>query len=190
MRVKIDKIRAGGVRVDTPLPRGDLETVLLDAATDFHATGEVAVRVDLSDAGDRILARGHLETPLTGTCRRCLCEVDLTAPTDFVLGLRRADPARKAHDDADLDADPGHGPPAGSFTFEEADEDVYEGDEIDLDPLLREQILLSLPDYVLCDPACRGLCPVCGADLNAGDCGCERRVPDPRLAALKDVKIS
>ena len=51
-------------------------------------------------------------------------------------------------------------------------------------------MLLALPDYVLCDPACKGLCPVCGADLNDGECGCERTVPDPRLAALKDLKLS
>jgi uncharacterized protein len=190
MRVKIDKIREGGFRFEAPMPREALETVLADAATDFHAVGEVAVRVDLSDAGDRIVAQGHLETPLTGTCKRCLREVALTAPADFVLGLRQAGGARPHADDPDLEEDPGQGPPAGSFTLEEADEDTYTGDEIDLAPFVREQILLSLPDYVLCDPACKGLCSVCGADLNGGECGCERTVPDPRLAALKDLKLS
>ena len=190
MRVKIDKIRDGGVELAEPMAQNALETVLAEAATDFRARGEVAVRVDLSEAGDRIVARGHLETPLTGTCKRCLREVALTTPADFVLGLRQGAPAVRHDDELDPDEDPGHGPPAGSFTLEEADEDTYTGDEIDLAPFVREQILLSLPDYVLCDPDCKGLCSVCGADLNDGECGCERAVPDPRLAALKDLKLS
>ncbi len=190
MRVKIDKIRAGGVEFAEPMPEKTLETVLAEAATDFHARGEVAVRVDLSDAGDRIVARGHLETPLQGTCKRCLRPVSLTAPADFVLGLRQGAGAAPRGQATDLGQDAGQGPPAGSFTLEEADEDTYTGDEIDLAPLVRERILLALPDYVLCDPACKGLCSVCGANLNDGECGCDRTVPDPRLAALKNLKLS
>ena len=46
--------------------------------------------------------------------------------------------------------------------------------------------MLSLPEGVLCSEGCRGLCPVCGKNLNDGDCGCGNDDTDPRLEALRD----
>ncbi len=53
-----------------------------------------------------------------------------------------------------------------------------------LDELIREDILLSLPTKILCRDDCKGLCPYCGANLNEKQCGCKKPV-DPRLEALK-----
>ncbi len=65
---------------------------------------------------------------------------------------------------------------------------VYEGDAVDLDELVREQILLALPTRTLCREECKGLCPECGANLNAGECDCAQKEIDPRWAALADLK--
>src|SRR6185436_14033052 len=51
--------------------------------------------------------------------------------------------------------------------------EVAEDDEVDLRPLLVEQIQLNVPMKPLCRAGCQGLCPTCGANLNAGACGCE-----------------
>lgn len=56
----------------------------------------------------------------------------------------------------------------------------------DLDALITEDIFLELPSKLLCSEDCKGICPKCGADLNAGSCSCEKEV-DPRLAALKQL---
>jgi uncharacterized protein len=77
----------------------------------------------------------------------------------------------------------------GSFAPEQAEEETYSGKVIELDPIVREQILLALPAYPVCDEGCKGLCTVCGANLNERECGCDRHVPDPRWAGLKDVKL-
>jgi len=53
---------------------------------------------------------------------------------------------------------------------------------------VREQILLALPSRRLCREECKGLCPTCGADLNAGRCDCEQREVDPRWSALAELK--
>ena len=68
------------------------------------------------------------------------------------------------------------------------DEDVnaFEGDDIELDELVRDTLLAAQPLSNICKPDCKGLCPVCGANLNHGDCGCNTFVPDPRLAALQE----
>jgi len=76
---------------------------------------------------------------------------------------------------------------------EEADNpDVYtldaRADEIDLRPAIREQWLLAVPGFLLCQENCKGLCPTCGADLNAGDCGCPPQVSvDSRWDALRSL---
>lgn len=50
------------------------------------------------------------------------------------------------------------------------------------------EVLLSFPAKHLCREDCKGLCPVCGCNQNDKKCSCEQRVPDPRLAALRDLK--
>ncbi len=56
----------------------------------------------------------------------------------------------------------------------------------DVDALVTDDIFLSLPSKFLCSEDCRGLCPVCGADLNEGQCSCKKEI-DPRLAALTQL---
>lgn len=66
---------------------------------------------------------------------------------------------------------------------------VVEGEELDLDPILHEQLQLNVPMRPLCREDCAGLCPSCGADLNQGPCRCGPRAVDPRwegLAVLRD----
>ena len=58
--------------------------------------------------------------------------------------------------------------------------------ELDLRDALREELLLAVPQFVECRPDCRGLCPECGANLNAGPCGC-RPIRDPRWGPLGDL---
>lgn len=54
----------------------------------------------------------------------------------------------------------------------------FAGDEIDLNDLVRDAILLNMPNYSLCKEDCRGLCPVCGRDLNTGQCSCAREADE------------
>lgn len=76
------------------------------------------------------------------------------------------------------------------FSGEEPDGDEYvlvPDAKLDLTQLLREDVLLDLPGKFLCREDCKGLCPKCGKNLNEGECGCEKREIDPRLAALQEL---
>lgn len=65
---------------------------------------------------------------------------------------------------------------------------VYvEEDEIDLNDIVRQEVIYHLPVKMLCSDECRGLCPSCGENLNSSDCKCEKEV-DPRWTTLKDIK--
>ena len=69
---------------------------------------------------------------------------------------------------------------------EEFDKSAVIDDLIDVTELLRDELLLSRPMKNLCKADCKGLCPVCGANLNDGECDCDKTVVNPKLAALKE----
>jgi len=69
----------------------------------------------------------------------------------------------------------------------ELDESYVENGQIDLSEIVREQILLGLPEQVYCSDGCKGLCPKCGSNRNLIDCNCNFNEIDPRWAALKGL---
>ena len=71
---------------------------------------------------------------------------------------------------------------------EEGEDDLYirvTSADLDLDQLMRDDVLLSMPTRFLCKSDCKGLCPVCGQNLNEGACDCRQKTVDPRLEVLK-----
>lgn len=75
-----------------------------------------------------------------------------------------------------------------SLNREDNDELIVIPDgRLDLAELATSDILLELPTSIVCDEGCKGLCPICGKNLNTGDCGCEVKVEDPRLAKLREL---
>ena len=64
---------------------------------------------------------------------------------------------------------------------------LLEEHELDVDRLIYDEILVNWPTKVLCKDDCKGICPVCGQNLNQQDCGCDRQVIDPRMAKFQDI---
>ena len=141
----------------------DLESAELEISPEeMGIIGTVKLVGSMSNAGDVLLLQAHMECQVQRTCGRCLQEF---------VGVTKAEVVEKFY-------------PASADNIEN-DAFVYDSDVIDITEPLREGLLLAEPMQALCKPDCRGLCPVCGADLNDGDCGCDRLTVDPRLAALK-----
>ncbi len=70
---------------------------------------------------------------------------------------------------------------------EQEEKDYIDGYNLDVDRLVFGEIMLSMPGKTLCKDDCKGLCLVCGADLNVAECGCDREVLDPRMSVFKDI---
>jgi uncharacterized protein len=144
--------------------------------TGSRVPDDAAVEIDVAlDAADdsSIVAIGDVRATWVGECSRCLRPV-AGQVTTTVRELFEA-PSKPGHR-ADPDADP--------------DEEIYplSGDQADLEPLARDAVLLVLPQAPLCAEDCAGLCPVCGADRNEAECGCDTVVRDPRWAALDALR--
>lgn len=71
---------------------------------------------------------------------------------------------------------------------EDLDETNYvTGYDLDVDKLIYEEILIGFPMKVLCKDDCKGICKICGADLNFGECGCDRTEFNPRMSVIQDI---
>ncbi|HUI03486.1 MAG TPA: DUF177 domain-containing protein [Acidimicrobiales bacterium] len=121
----------------------------------------VSAEVTVESVLGGVSVTGTVTVPWTAVCRRCLAP----AAGTVVVPVR------------ELYTEGGDG------------EDTYplDGDDLDLEPLVRDAVLLELPQAPLCRGDCAGLCPRCGANRNEGDCGC-RAAPDPRWAALDALR--
>jgi len=129
--------------------------------------------------GDMYEADGRFETRVRLSCSRCLADYETPLAADFILSFSReqpevADPLR--HAEVELGAD-------------EIGLILFHGDEIDLHDAVQEEVLMAMPMKTLCRPDCKGLCPQCGADLNQGECGCEKKIINPKFALLKGLKL-
>ena len=71
----------------------------------------------------------------------------------------------------------------------EAEIGFYEGEGIELEDVLREQILLALPMQRVCKEECQGICPHCGKNRNEGACECASEIAEPRWEALRNIRV-
>jgi DUF177 domain-containing protein len=142
---------------------------------DFSLEKPIVGNVHLERHDDSILVRGRLQGELHLICSRCLDPFNEPLDCTFDL-LIRTGRAPAPSPDMELDA-------------AELDEDYFQGDELDLNVLLREQILLALPLKPLCQEDCRGLCRLCGANLKRESCSCVAPGFNASFAALQKLKI-
>jgi len=189
MVVTVDQIREGGLSLDETLSESFLTHALADVKdTDFRPDGPALLHVKLQKTGSGVLLRGSTEVAVHTPCRRCLADVHLKLPVTFTLNLVSRAALSDAEDEEGREDEQAER--AGSFDLERADEELFDGKTIDLDPLVREQVLLALPMHAVCREDCKGLCGTCGQNLNEGECRCAADRVDPRFAQLKDFKLN
>ena len=163
LRADLRELARGPVETRADLPTTDG----LFAGLDFALAEPVRVTGRLQPAGEgRFYWHARLAARVTETCRRCLEPVQVTVEAE-VKALFTQDP------DALDDPDSYPLPPDASV--------------VDVTPAVREELILAVPQYVVCRDDCRGLCPSCGHDLNAGPCGCPPAT-DLRWQALAALK--
>ncbi len=174
LQIAINSIPEAGKSLDLDLAeewfgRWHQEDPSLEFA-DARITGQVT----LARHGHDILVRGRLKGQLTLSCGRCL--EDFAAPVEAEFDLLLVPgPAAVGPDEEELSA-------------ADLDLDFYSGEMVDLESILREQIILTLPLKPLCAEICRGLCPRCGANLNREACNCQAEKADSPFAKLAKLK--
>lgn len=136
---------------------------------DYPIRKRTPVRLTMkSPSAKRVLLQAEAEYVLSAPCDRCLKEVELP----FEIRHEQEIDFSKSQEERERDLE---------------ETSYISGYELDVDRFLFEELLVAFPAKVLCKEDCKGICNVCGADLNAGECGCDRTVIDPRMAAVQDI---
>lgn len=140
--------------------------------------------LELYADGTTVFCQGAIKGTIAIACSRCVGPVAVTFDERVrVTYVPAAELPEPAEDSAPATDDDGV-----ELTPDELDVFPYEGDKLDLEPLIREQFVLAVPFAPLCREDCAGLCPQCGIDKNVATCDCTKPA-DPRFAALAGMKL-
>jgi len=150
-----------------------------------HGTLDVELYADDTNA----YASGTMRGEVVVACSRCVGPARIAIDEPVRITFM---PAAELAGAAEEQAVEGTSGQEGEEGVELADQDLdlfpYDGETVDLEPLIREHLVLAVPYAPLCREDCKGLCPQCGIDRNVETCACEKP-GDPRFAALKGLKL-
>jgi uncharacterized protein len=169
MRIELESLEGTDGRFAQTYEPGQL--ALSDNRVHLAQPATVSGRVTQSKS--QIIVKGQIGALVQVECDRCLRFVEVPVETRF--SLEYVTPQTYEAN------------PAAELKEDEMGLSVFDGEALDIDDLVGEQIMLSLPSRVLCKENCKGLCPVCGEDRNLADCACESTEIDPRWRALKEL---
>ena len=176
MKIPVDDIPQSPNEISFSERIEDLNAIYTKGeARDFHFPPAVEVDLVYYRSGRELFFQGRFRGVVEACCSRCLKDYSFHMDRPFEFALL-PDPASAVRGAEELSrADLG-------LSF-------YTTEEIDLAPLIMEQIMLALPTRPLCSEDCRGLCGGCGADLNLGPCACSSAGGDPRMEIFRTLKV-
>lgn len=128
--------------------------------TDIAFLSPVEYELTVQKVEDSIWVRGPVETQLSLTCDRCLDRFAFSVKSRLDIELR---PRQKASLATEVE-----------LKTDEMDVYYFEGEELDIDPYVFEEVMLNIPIKALCSESCKGICPSCGKNLNLEACRCEK----------------
>ena len=169
MRIEIESLEGTSAAFAHLYGTGELE--FNDDRVRLIGAPEISGRA--ARKGRQVLLNGHLSAQAQVDCDRCLEVVEIPVRTEFSLQYVTAKDYESLH----------------AAELEESDLalSIFDGEAIDVDEIVREQLLLAVPTRALCREDCKGFCPACGVDSNLKECDCQTEGSDPRWAGLKQL---
>jgi uncharacterized protein len=132
-----------------------------------------AVSGEIRQKGQRLRVTGTVSGSVQVECDRCLKPLGVSLDSQFDVEYVTAEDYQAQQ--------------ALELTEADLNLSVFDGEGLEIDELVKEELLLAVPDHVICSEACKGMCAVCGVDKNSVDCECETREVDPRWSGLKEL---
>jgi uncharacterized protein len=176
LKIRIDDVKKTRIDLNEEQPAGHFANLVqMEQAGECSFTEPVRAEISAIWEYDHVRVAGSVKSAVRLACSRCLAEYQLPIASDFTIFYSKSV-------GGDLDEE-----------VELSDHDLisvsYTGEEIDLDFEIAEQVMMEVPFKPLCSESCRGLCTQCGADLNAGECGCDRGGINLKMSALKKLSL-
>jgi len=165
------------------------------AETDATLRGPVSISLDLAQADEMIAVTGVLEGTVVRQCVRCLKEYEDALAFSVRAAFAREGKESKVGAHQPKTGEPRRGRLGSTKTVTDVeledegdDRYFYQGDHIELAPMLREHIILASPMQPLCRENCAGLCARCGKDLNEGPCQCPTEAPSTAIRVIRTTR--
>ena len=156
---------------------GVFEPGMIDfSAESVRQIASMSWQASAERAGAEIRITGSLRTTMEFSCSRCLDPARYEIDKSFDLFFRHRDEMAFDEDDEI------------ELTERETRTAFFTGTQLAMGDIMREQVLLALPMKPLCKADCKGLCPVCGTNLNSGSCGCPDEHFSPHMDTLLEIK--
>lgn len=176
MKIRIDEVKRTQQDLNEEQPAAHYPNLLqMEQAGECRFTALVRAEVSAIWEYDHVRATGSVTSAVQLSCSRCLAEYELPLSTNFTIFYTKS-----AGGELDEEVE---------LSDEELISVSYDGEEINLDFEIAEQVMMEVPFKPLCSESCRGLCPQCGTDLNEGECGCDRGGINLKMSALKEIRI-
>jgi uncharacterized protein len=161
LRVKLDEIKESGYHLSCSRSKNWVSEIFKDLAdSDFTFIDDIEIQVEIFKFEKDISVSGLIRTAIKMSCIRCLGDFEFPLEADFHYNLFPAEERELS--------------PEIEVSKQDLDEIYYQGDSIEIPPLIREQVLLNVPSRPLCQELCKGICSKCGSNLNQAPCQCER----------------
>lgn len=171
MKLRVSNISESGVHIKALEEPEWLVNLpeLCSEGEGIRLLSKIGIDLQVTRVLKEVTVTGNVQLSIQTSCSRCVepVRIELSPYVSLVLS-----PADKISDEDD-----------------DLEHETYRDDEIDLSNYLMEQIAISLPVKVVCNEDCKGLCAICGTNLNQETCTCESEKVDPRFAILKNLKI-
>jgi uncharacterized protein len=176
LKYRVEDVPEEGRKEQFSMEEGWLnERLAAERERTFRFCGPIVVQLELSRLGRVIFLHSRIEARVEWICARCLEPFPLPLKSEYKVRLEPR---------------PNHPlPEEVELSREDLETEFYDTEEVDVAPLVQDQILLTLPFKAVCTEGCRGLCPRCGRNLNQGTCRCLIQEMDPRLAILKNFRV-
>jgi len=176
MKLRVDEITAESRNFAFAEPADEINRALASGPVhEYRLMRPAEVDIACYRAGTELFVEGTIAVAANASCARCAEDFPMTTHRRFRYVLA----PRVIGDEAE-----------GDLRRDDLEFTLYSGDEVDLTPMVREQVFLALTGRPLCRDDCAGLCARCGANLNEGRCACRAETHDPRLAVLRSLKVS
>jgi len=174
MFLSVKEMELRKIRFDETFQPGEIDFTdeNLEQGSALHAAGSAEL---LAHSEGELRIQGRYTVEMAAQCDRCLGGARYPLDSRFDLFYR---PASFIAREEEVEIDGG-----------EAEIGFYEDGGIELEEILREQVLLALPMQRVCSDACKGICPVCGKNRNETACDCKIENANDRWEALRNLQL-
>lgn len=155
------KVTGASVKLDSELDMKNAEFL----GETYRFNEPLRIKGEIYNNGQSLTLSARVQGKMLTECARCLKEIEVDVDFEIHELLSREEDGASPDDDIIL----------------------FDGHEIELDDIAADVFLMSISGKYLCSEDCKGLCPVCGCDLNEGECDCNNEYIDPRWQALADI---